>query len=149
MSADFDLGPDPHARYLLEIKSLIVAVFKDARGLRAEREVVEIEEGGRELAVKKLGPYAQGTFTLIDGQSDDNDLWRWQEGSRDGGIFVSSRRSGCVILVDRFGDEKMRWRFRLGAVTEWAGPTEEPPPGKPYEIERMAVTHEGLEAVVR
>src|SRR5438270_9181718 len=46
-------------RYLLEIGSIVVAVFKEAEGLSSEREIIEIEEGGREEAVKKLGPYAQ------------------------------------------------------------------------------------------
>lgn len=138
------------SRYLLEIGSIVVAIFKEAEGLSGEREVIEIEEGGREHALKRIGPYAKGAFFLLDGETDDRGVYDWMDKSRDdGGTFVSSRRNGCVILIDPFGEEVMRWRFRMAAVTDWDGPTAPPPPGKSYEIERMGIGHEGLEMVLR
>ena len=149
MSVTYRFPVDAHSRYLVEIKSLVVGVFKEAHGLVSEREVIEIEQGGSEYAQKKLGPYAQGSFILREGETDDLELWNWHEASVDGGVFASGRRSGAVILVNGAGDEIARWKFRAAAVTEWSGPVEKPTAGKAYEIEALEVTHEGLEIVVR
>lgn len=140
---------DRNARYLVEIQSLIVGVFKGASGLDPEREVTEIEEGGRSAPAKKLGPYAKGAFTLLDGEADDTALFKWYEQGRDGAVFASSRRSGAIILVNGFGEELMRWRFRAAVVTDWRGPADSPEPGERYEVESIEITHEGLEPVVR
>ena len=76
------MSTDRGARYLLEIGSIVVGVFKEAEGLSSEREVIEIEEGGRPEAVKRLGPYAQGAFWLVDGETDDYGLWEWMDKGR-------------------------------------------------------------------
>jgi phage tail-like protein len=145
----FDLRPDPGARYLVEIDHLVVGVFREAEGLSSERERLEIEEGGREELVRRMGPYMKGAFTLLDGEADDPELFRWMEKGRDGGALLSSRRSGSVILVDAAGQEVARWRFRMGVVTDWEGPQHAPEPGEPFRIERIEVVHEGLEMVLR
>src|SRR5687767_6219632 len=96
---------DPHERFLIEIQSLVVAVFKEAEGLQSEREILELEEGGREERLSLPGPYSQGSFTLKDGETDDLELFRWYEKSRDADHLASSRRNGSVILVDGRGHE--------------------------------------------
>lgn len=140
---------DPHERFLVEIQSLVVGVFKEADGLDAGREVLEIEEGGREEKIAVPGPYAQGTFTLREGETDDLELFRWYEKSRDADHLASSRRSGAIILVDGLGRERMRWKFRTAVITSWEGPSQPPRPGKPFQIETLEIAHEGLETVLR
>ena len=49
---------DPHERYLVEIQSLVVGVFKEAEGLDPAREIMEFEEGGRDDLVAIPGPYS-------------------------------------------------------------------------------------------
>ena len=136
---------DPHERYLVEIQSFVVGVFKEADGLETHREMLDVEEGGREEALTIPGPYAEGTFVLREGEADDLELYSWYEKSRDADHLASSRRSGCVILVDGAGRERMRWKFRTAVITHWEGPDRPPRPGKPFEIEAMGVAHEGLE----
>jgi len=140
---------DPHERYLVEIQSLVVGVFKEAHGLDAEREEVEIEEGGREERISVPGPYAQGSFVLREGETDGPELYRWYEKSRDGDHLASSRRTGAVILVDGRGVERMRWRFRAALISVWEGPQKPPRDGRPFTIEAIEITHEGLEPVFR
>ncbi|MFC1706885.1 phage tail protein [Planctomycetota bacterium] len=138
---------DANARYLLEIDSIAVAVFRLGEGLRSEREVLEIDEGGREFAISRLGPYAKGHITLEEGETDNPDLLLWFETCRDQDIFVSSRRTGHVIYVDGGGRERMRWRFKNARITEWIGPGEPPEPGEVYYVERLGISHEGLEPI--
>jgi phage tail-like protein len=140
---------DPHERYLVEIASLVVAVFKEAEGLDVERDMEEVEEGGREERIAVPGPFAKGTFVLRDGETDDLELYRWYEKSRDSDHFASSRRSGFVILVDGAGHERMRWKFRTALITAWDGPKKPPKPGHSFEIEGVEIAHEGLEPVIR
>ncbi len=146
---DFARPRDPHERYLVEIQSLVVGVFKDADGLDAGRELTELDEGGREDRVAIAGPFAQGVFTLREGETDDLELWRWYEKSRDADHLASSRRSGSIILVDGAGREKGRWQFRTAGITGWAGPLAPPRPGRPFAIETLEIAHEGLEPVFR
>ncbi len=140
---------DPGARYLVEIDHLVVGVFREAEGLSAEREQIELEEGGREEIVRLFGPYVKGRFTLRDGEADDPELYVWMEKNKGGSVLASSRRSGSVILVDGSGEEIMRWRFRMAVVAGWEGPERPPQPGEPFRIERLDVVHEGLELVLR
>lgn len=140
---------DPHERYLVEYQSLAIAVFKEVEGLITERQTLDLEEGGREELVAVSGPYAHGTFTLREGESEDLELYRWYEKCRDADHLASSRRNGAVILVDGKGQERMRWKFRAGVITGWEGPLDPPKPGRGYVVEQLEVTHEGLEPVLR
>ena len=140
---------DPHERYLVEIQAFVVGVFKEAEGLDLGREMLAIEEGGREDKVTIAGPYAKGRFRLLDGEADDLELFSWFEKSRDADHLASSRRSGAIILVDGSGQERMRWRFRAGVIMEWEGPDQPPRPGKPFQIQTLAVAHEGLEPLMK
>jgi phage tail-like protein len=150
MSGPFDAPADTGLRYLLEIESLIAGVFREARGLESKREMLELDVGGLEHARKLLGPYAQGTFYLSEGETDEPFLYDWWKKSEGGSVFSSARRTGNVILVDASGEERMRWRFRLALLTDWEGPESRPePPGSRYEIARLGVAHEGLELVPR
>ncbi|RME76942.1 MAG: hypothetical protein D6776_00360 [Planctomycetota bacterium] len=139
--------PDPtdrDARYALEIDSLLVAVFRRAEGLRSEREIVQIRQGGSHIVLHRMGPFAKGCFALEEGESDSDELYGWWQRAREAEYLVSGRKTGCVFYVDGHGRERMRWRFRLGQIIEWEG---EPPShwGEPYEIERLVIAHEGLE----
>jgi phage tail-like protein len=140
---------DPHERYLVEYQSIAIAVFKEAEGLDVARDTLDIEEGGREDLVAVTGPYSKGSFILREGESEDLELFRWFEKSRDADHLASSRRSGAVILVDGAGRERMRWKFRAGVITHWEGPADPPRPGRVYAVEALEVAHEGLEPVVR
>lgn len=148
---DFARPRDPHARYLVEIQSIVVGVFKEASGLDVGRDVLEVEEGGREDRISLPGPYSEGSFVLRDGEADDLELYRWWEKSSVADHLASSRRSGAVILVDGSGRELMRWKFRTALLSAWEGPGPDRPPrpGKAFTIDAMEIAHEGLEMVLR
>ncbi|MHC4391004.1 MAG: phage tail protein [Planctomycetota bacterium] len=142
--------PDPDdegARYLIELESLVVGEFSFAEGLQTERELVEVVEGGRKFALARIGPYAEGHVTLTAGAADQAALFDWFSRCRDADAYVSARRNGDVIYMDGQDKERMRWRFRNAQITEWLGPGERPNPGEVYGIERLGISHEGLESI--
>jgi hypothetical protein len=142
--------PDPHdrdARYALEIDSLLVAVFRSADGLKSERDIVRIQQGGAHHVLHRMGPFAKGAFALEDGESDNAELYRWWLMAHEAQYLVSGRKTGCVFYVDGFGHERMRWKFRMAQIIDWQGDPGPEHYGEPYEIERLVIGHEGLEPV--
>jgi phage tail-like protein len=148
MSEFFIPDPDDRdARYLLELEHLVVGVFRVGVGLKSDREILEIREGGRQFAISRLGPYAAGHFRLEAGETDDPALFHWFQKSANADYLATCRRTGLVIYMDGAGATRARWRFKNAQVTEWAGPTELPAPGSSFTIHRIGVSHEGLEPI--
>jgi len=138
---------DPAGRFLLEIDDQVAGVFGRAVGLRPEREIHYIQEGGQRFATARLGPYAQGHFALEVGTSDALGLFEWFDHSRNSDAFVSARRTGHVVQVDAAGKVLGRWRFRNAQITEWVGLGAKPEPGEVYQVDRVGISHEGLEPI--
>lgn len=143
-------APDPDdfaARYMLELDGVVVAMFAGAEGLKSEREILQVHEGGRQGLVQRLGPFARGWLALTEGEADDHALIGWVQDSVNADYMASSRRTGCILYVDGNGQERRRWKFRRAHVVEWVGPAEIPAPGFPYEVEDLVIAHEGLEEI--
>ena len=57
---------------------------------------------------------------------------------------AATRRHGSIILMDRSGQEKIRWNFVNAWPVKWTGPSFNAK-GKDISIETLELAHEGLE----
>jgi phage tail-like protein len=144
----FEPDPEhPDRRFLLELDGVVVGVFVAGRGLKAERDLTYVDEGGRSFAIARIGPFAKGHVVLEDGACDQESLYAWFLRSRDGDYFASSRRTGEILYVDADAEPLYRWRFKNARITEWVGPEDRPKSGELYFVDKLGISHEGLEPV--
>lgn len=137
---------DPHLsfNFLVEIDALSRAAFQECSGLESNIEVVEYSEGG-EITPKKLpGRTKYSNIVLKRGVTNDRDLFdwylRWAKGEADP---VKDRVTGSIILLDRLGQEKVRWNFENAWPVKWEGPTFNAA-GNDVAIETLEIAHEGI-----
>jgi phage tail-like protein len=135
---------DPYRAYnfLVEIDGITRAGFRECSGLEAGQDPIEYREGSDALTTRKLPGLVKYTnISLKRGITDDADLWAWSKKAIDGTI---ERKNGSIILLDDTGAEKVRWNFREGWPTKWAGPSFNAT-GAEVAIESLDIAHEGLE----
>jgi phage tail-like protein len=136
---------DPFGNYnfLIEIKGIVRAAFHEASGFDSTIDVIEHREGGDNITTRKLpGMVKYSNISLKWGMSDDRDLYDWHRQWVTGDP-AATRRSGSVILVDRQGQEKIRWNFKDAWPAKWVGPTFNAE-GNDVAIESLELAHEGL-----
>lgn len=82
------MDPAPEYRYWVELESLYVGSFIECSGLRMQREVLEVREGGVNDYTHKLpGRTTYGQITLSKGIMFSTKLWDWYaEGMTDGKV---------------------------------------------------------------
>lgn len=136
--------PDPYNNFnfLVEIDGITRAAFHECSGLDSTIDVIEHREGGENLTPRKLpGMTKYSNIVLKRGITDDNELYDWHRKAILGEI---ERKNGSIILLDRQGQEKVRWNFVRAWPTKWTGPslTAE---GNDVAIEQLDLAHEGLE----
>lgn len=83
------LDPAPEFRYWVESEGVLVGSFIECSGLRMQREVLEVREGGVNDYTHKLpGRTTYGQLTLSKGIMFSNHLWEWyEEGMTDGKVI--------------------------------------------------------------
>jgi phage tail-like protein len=91
------------------------------------------------LAGVKVG----SNITLKWGTTDDRDLYDWHRQWVIGDP-VAARKNGSIILLDRQGQEKVRWNFFNAWPAKWTGPSFNAE-GNDVSIETLELAHEGLE----
>jgi phage tail-like protein len=77
------------------------------------------------------------------GITDDHQLYDWHRQAVQGTII---RKNGSIVLLDRKGDEVVRWNF----VRAWPSKYNAPDlnaEGSDASIEMLELAHEGLERV--
>ena len=137
---------DPYGNYnfLVEIDGIIRAAFHEASGFDSTIEVTEHREGGENITTRKLPSMVKySNISLKWGTSDDHDLYDWHKQWATGDP-AAARKSGSVILLDRQGQEKVRWNFKEAWPAKWVGPTFNAE-GNDIAIESLELAHEGLE----
>ena len=82
-------------------------------------------------------------ITLKWGLADDRDLYDWHRQWATGDP-AAARKSGSVILLDRQGQEKVRWNFKEAWPAKWTGPSFSAESSE-LAIETLELAHEGLE----
>jgi len=137
-----DLDPIPAFKFWVEIKSIVVAEFQECSGLRLERTVETIEEGGVNDRVHLLpGRNKSANISLKRGLTDSDELWRWyQEGLYDGDV---KKINFSILLRDVSGEVVKRWNVKDAFPVKWEGPqlTAE---SNQVAIETLEIAHHGL-----
>ena len=142
--------------FFLEIDGNVVSILSSVSGLDIEMEVVTMEQAGangKVQVVKTLGkankaPDLSLTRMAPPDMTQDK-LWGWFMDIRNKGLASdrsNNRKNGSIVLLDRQGQEKVRWNF----VNAWPSKYDAPDfnaEGNDVAIETMELAHEGLERV--
>lgn len=131
--------------FAVEVDSVTVAYFKEAKGLSMEVEVIEhqvVNSSGRQVTQKIAGHVATGEVTLTKSMDGGTYLTDWftevQEGK-----FDSYRRNGSIIMYDPQGTEIARWNFTNGWPKSWSA-SDLDAGADDVSTEEVVITHEGL-----
>jgi len=136
---------DPYGNYnfLVEIDGIARAAFQEASGFDSSIDVVEHREGGDNTTVRKLPAMTKfSNITLKWGTTDDRQLYDWHRQWVTGDP-AAQRKNGSVILLDRQGQEKLRWNFVNAWPAKWTGPSFNAE-GNDVSIETLELAHEGV-----
>ncbi len=137
---------DPYMNFnfLIEIDGITRAAFQEASGFDSTTDVVEHREGGQNTTPMKLpGMTKYSNISLKHGLTDDRELYDWHRQIVNGEMV---RKDGSIIVLDREGNEKVRWNFRRAWPTKWDGPDFNAE-GNDVAIETFELVHEGVERV--
>jgi phage tail-like protein len=129
-------------KFWIEIESIVVAEFKECSGLRVERDVKKVEEGGVNDRVHVLpGRSKHSDITLKYGVIQSTDLWDWyQAGLYDGKV---ERVNFSILLRNVEGDVLRRWNVIEGFPIKWEGPQLNTETNQ-VAIETLVIAHHGL-----
>jgi phage tail-like protein len=134
---------DPYGNFnfLVEIDGITRAAFQQASGFDSTIDVIEHREGGENTTPRKLpGMTKYSNISLKWGLTDDRDLYDWHRQAVLGNV---QRKNGSIILLDRQGNEKMRWNFVNAWPSKWDGPDFNAE-GNDVAIETLELAHEGV-----
>lgn len=136
--------PDPFNNYnfLVEIDGITRAAFQEASGFDSTVDVMEHREGGENTTPRKLpGQTKYSNISLKWGITDDRELYDWHRRVVQGD---TERKNGSIVLLDRRGEETVRWNFFRAWPTKWDGPDLNAE-GTDVAIEMLELAHEGVE----
>jgi phage tail-like protein len=136
--------PDPYGNFnfLVELDGITRAAFQECSGFDSTVDVIEHREGGENSTLRKLpGMTKYSNISLKWGITDDRELYDWHRRIVQGDI---ERKNGSIVLLDRHGDEKIRWNFIRAWPTKWDGPDFNAE-GTDVAIETLELAHEGVE----
>jgi phage tail-like protein len=102
------LDPAPEWKYNIEIDGISSGSFSECSGIKAEREVIPVKEGGRNNIIRKLpGRTTYGDITLRKGVTFSIELWEWMmEGNTDGKV---TRNDITIIHYSMYFNLPARW----------------------------------------
>ena len=107
-------------------------------------DITEHREGGENTTMRKLPAMTKySNITLKWGTTDDRELYDWHRQWVTGDP-AATRKNGSVVLLDRQGQEKVRWNFFNAWPAKWTGPSFNAE-GNDVSIETLELAHEGLE----
>ena len=135
---------DPYGSFdfHVEIDGITRASFQEVSGLDSTIDVTEYREGGDETIRKLPGRTKFSNIVMKRGTTDNSDLYdwhmRWVTGNPN-----AERKNVYVILLDRQGNEKIRWHFVNAWPVKWTGPSFNAK-GNDTAIETLEIAHEGL-----
>jgi len=115
------LDPAAEFRFYVEIDGLVEGAFIECSGLKAEREVIKVNEGGANSYSHHLpGRVTYGDLTLRKGVMFSIELWDWFfEGAQDGYGLL---RDMTIIQYSSYFNIPARWYNITDAFpTSWEG----------------------------
>jgi len=136
---------DPYGSYdfLVEIDGITRASFQEASGFDSSIDVTEYREGGDNETLRKLPAKTKfSNIVLKWGTADDTDLYDWHMQWIKGDP-AAVRKNGSIVILDRQGNEQVRWNFTNAWPVKWTGPTFNAK-GNDVAIETLELAHEGL-----
>jgi phage tail-like protein len=140
------LPKDPYGNFNfhVEIDGIVRAAFHEVSGLDSAIDVIEHREGGDNITMRKYpGQTKHSNLTLKWGLADDRDLYDWHRLWATGDP-AAQRKNGSVVLLDRQGQEKVRWNFFNAWPAKWTGSSLNAE-GNDMAIETLEIAHEGLQ----
>ena len=143
MATGVRIDPFVNYNFLVEIGGIIRAAFHEVTGLESSIDVIEHREGGQNTTPHKYpgqGKYAN--IMLRWGMATDRDLYDWHVQWLEGDP-AAQRKSGSIVLLDRQGQEKMRWNFKDAWPSKWSGPAFNAE-SSDIAIESVELVHEGV-----
>lgn len=137
-----DPDPLPVFKFWVEMKSIVVAEFKECSGLRLERSIDTVEEGGVNDRVHQLpGRNKYSNIVLKYGVMQTDELWKWyQEGLLDGKV---KRINFTILLRNVKGEVVKRWSVEDAFPVKWEGPSLNVE-GNQVAVETLEIAHHGL-----
>jgi phage tail-like protein len=135
---------DPYGNFnfLVEIDGIARAAFHEVSGFDSTIDVIDHREGGENTTLRKLpGMTKHSNIVLKWGLSDDIELYKWHRDAVNGNV---QRKNGSIVLLDRQGQEKIRWNFINAWPSKWDGPDFNAE-GNDVAIETLELAHEGVE----
>ena len=135
---------DPFGNYnfLVEIDGITRAAFQECSGFDSTIDVIEHREGGENTTPRKFpGQTKYSNISLKWGLTDSRELYDWHRQVVNGDI---ERKNGSIVLLDRKGEEVLRWNFFRAWPTKWDGPDLNAE-GTDAAIEMLELAHEGVE----
>ena len=135
---------DPLGNYnfLVEIDGITRAAFQECSGFDSTIDVIEHREGGENTTPRKFpGQTKYSNISLKWGLTDSRELYDWHRQVVNGDI---ERKNGSIVLLDRKGEEVLRWNFFRAWPTKWDGPDLNAE-GTDAAIEMLELAHEGVE----
>ena len=137
-------SPDPALtfKFWVEIQGIVEAEFKECSGLRLERTVETLEEGGVNDRVNILpGRNKYSNIVLKYGVLRSDALWKWyQVGLYDAKV---KRVNFSILLRDVQGTVVRRWNVNDGFPVKWEGPTLNVESSQ-VAVETLEIAHHGL-----
>lgn len=137
---------DPYGNFnfLVEIDGIARAAFQEASGFDSSIDVTDHREGGDNITMRRLpGMTKYSNISLKWGVTDDAELYDWHMQWVKGDP-AAKRKNGSVVLLDRQGNEKVRWNFFSAWPAKWTGPSFNAE-GNDVAIETLELAHEGIE----
>jgi phage tail-like protein len=137
---------DPYGSFdfLVELDGIVRASFTEASGLDSTIDVTEYREGGDNETMRKLPAKTKySNITLKYGSTDDHELYDWHRQWIKGDP-AAKRKNGSIVLLDRTGQERVRWNFVNAWPVKWTGPSFNAK-NNDVSIETLELAHEGLE----
>jgi phage tail-like protein len=137
---------DPYGSFdfLVELDGIVRASFTEASGLDSTIDVTEYREGGDNETMRKLPAKTKySNITLKYGSTDDHELYDWHRQWIKGDP-AAKRKNGSIVLLDRTGQERIRWNFVNAWPVKWTGPSFNAK-NNDVSIETLELAHEGLE----
>src|SRR5688500_14791381 len=135
---------DPFANFnfRVEIDGITRAAFHEVSGFDSTVDVIEHREGGDNISPRKLpGMTKHSSIVLKWGLTADTELYDWQRDVVTGNV---TRKNGSIVLLDRTGQEQVRWNFFDAWPTKWDGPDFNAE-GNDVAIETLELAHERIE----
>lgn len=118
-----EMGEEPFVvyRFSLEMNGVITGFFTECTGLKAERKVVDYQEGGENDRVMKFaGPAKYGNVTLKRGVTSSDQFWQWHdEGMTDGKV---RRHNVTINLLDSQARTLKSWHLDRAYPVKWSAP---------------------------